>query len=467
MRHESFFLIASFFIALLLYGQQGPAPLRLTMRDAIAMGLKANLGVQVAGTQVSEASGTLERQRSVLLPHVTADHQTSFQNRNLQAFGLSAQALGLSIPGLTFPVTVGPFSNYDYRISASQTVLDFQAKHTVRAGDHQQQSARLTYQDARDQVVRQAAGLYLSAQSAAAQVESAEARVTTSQALVQLAEDQHKNGLATAVDVLRAQVQLRRDEQSLLADRNAYQTSLLSLTRYLGISPGTPIGIADHLSLYEPKTPGIAEALPAALKARSDYLSLRSQREALIEQQKASRARYLPRLTIDGNYGVLGRSYGTMPGIGAIEATLAVTVFDHDREGEQKELASRIERINDQIADYERGIEQDLRKALLDLDTTRQQVSVTQSALELSQRELELAKDRFKNGLTDNLEVVTAQSSLQGAQDDYILSLAQHEDALMSLIRAMGASEQSYQRFLGEGSISPDNVSPDKKEVRP
>ncbi len=448
--------LVSVLIVCALSAQQGP-PLRLTLREAIAMGLKSNLGVLVADTQVSEAAGTVERRHALLLPHLGADHQTSFQNRNLQAFGFSAQALGLHIPGLQFPITVGPFSNYDYRIFGSQTVFDLQALHAYRASERVEAAARLNFRDARDQVVRQTAALYLGVQSAAAQLQAAEARVETSRALAQLAEDQHKNGLATALDVLRAQLQLRRDEQSVLSARNAYQTSLLALTRYLGMRPGIAVEAADRLALHPVAAPSVEESLPTALQARSDYLALRTQREALLEQQKASRARYLPKLTVDGNYGVLGRSYGTMPGVGAIEATLSVTVLDRDREGEQKELASRIQRIDSQIADYERGIEEELRKALLDLDTATQAVAVAESALDLARRELALARDRFKNGLSDNLEVVTAQSSLQEAEDDSILSLARHEDAVMALVRALGAGEQSYDKYLGDSSSVPSN----------
>jgi hypothetical protein len=60
-----------------------------------------------------------------------------------------------------------------------------------------------------------------------------------------------------------------------------------------------------------------------------------SQREGVLEQEKASGARYLPKFSIDGKYGVLGRSYGTMPGIGSIEGVISIDLFDRDRNGEE------------------------------------------------------------------------------------------------------------------------------------
>ena len=451
----------SLLLAPLARAQQDPAPLRLTLRGAIELGLKSNLGVLVAGTQVSEAGGTTERRRSALYPHVSAEHASVLQNRNLKAFGLSLPA------GFNLPTVVGPFSNYDYRLYASQSLIDRQTTHVVRASQRQEDAAKLSYQDVRDQVVRQAAGLYLDAQAQAAEVEAAKARVATSQALAQLAQDQHGNGLATGVDVVRAQVQLQRDRQSLLVAQDSYQTSLLVLQRFLGMRPGSPLELADPLAFHQVPLPNLGEALHNALEARSDYRSLRAQRESLAEQMKASRARYLPKLSVDGNYGLLGRSYGTMPGIGAIEGTVAITVFDRDRNGEQKEIASHIQRIDSQMADLEHGIEQDLRKAMLDLESAEQQVSVTQAGFDLAQRELELVRDRFKNGLSDNVEVVTAQSSLQAAQDDHILSLARHEDAIMALIRAMGATEKIYQSYLGDRTSLPPTANPGDEAPRP
>lgn len=415
---------------------------RLTLREAIALAVKNNLSVRVAGTQVDEASGTRERRLSALLPHASSQSYASLQNRNLRAFGFS-------FPGAPIPLTVGPFSNYDFRFFADQTLVDRHAYHSWEASKRQEDATKLTYQDMRDLVVRVAAGYYLDGQAAAAEVEAAKARVETSQALEKLARDQHAAGLATGVDVLRAQVQLQRDQQSLLVAQDSYQTSLLVLQRYLGLRPGAPLELADRLEFRSIALPEAGQAVQTALEARADYRSLRAQRESLVEQQKASRARYLPTLSVSGNYGPFGRSFGELPGIGLIQGTLSFTIFDRDRSGEAKELRSRLDRVDEQIADLQRGIEQDVRKALLDLASAEQQVSVTQAGVDLATSELKLAEDRFRHGVTDNIEVITAQSSLQSAQDDHITALARHADARMALARALGATEQNYENYLG------------------
>jgi outer membrane protein TolC len=420
---------------------QQTAPRRLTLREAIGLALKQNLSVRVASTQVEELEGTRERRLASLLPHVSGDALANRQNIYLGAMGISVPII---------PSVVGPFAHYDFRLAANQALIDRQAYHNWKASEKQVQASKLSYQDMRDLVVQQTAGLYLDGQAAAAEVEAAESRVTTSQALERLARDQHDQGLATAVDLVRAQVQLARDRQNLLVARDTYQTSLLTLARFLGLSSGTPLELAEPLQFHRVQAPDIAQALDTALGARSDYRSLLTQRESLMEQQKASRARYLPKLSVNGDYGPQGRNFGSVAGIGEIQGTLTFTLFDRDRNGEQKELESRVKRLSEQIDDLSRGIEEDLRKALLDLDSAESQVSVTEAALHLAERELTLAQDRFRNGVTDNIEVVTAQDALASAQDDRILALARHADAGMALARALGATETIYQTYLGE-----------------
>lgn len=421
-------------------GQQSP-PRRLTLRDAIGLALKQNLSVRVASSQQEELKGTRERRRASLLPHVNGDALANRQNIDLSA-------LGISFPGV--PMVVGPFSHYDFRVSASQSLIDLHAYHNWKASEKQEEAAQLDYQDARDLVIRQAAGLYLNSQASAAEVEAAESRVVNSQTLEKLARDQHAEGLATAVDEVRAQVQLARDQQTVLVARNAYQNSLLALAHFLGLSPGTPLELAEPLKFHHVESADPGQVMHTALEARSDYAALVKQRDALNEQLKASRARYFPSLSVNGDYGAIGRGFNSPAGTGEIQGTLTVTLFDRDRAGEKTELQSQVKRLDAQIDDLNHEIEQELRKAVLDLESTENQVTVTEAAVHLAERELSLAQDRFRNGVTDNIEVVTAQASLASAQDDRITALAQHADAVMALVRSLGGTEKIYQTYLSE-----------------
>jgi len=441
-RQWRFRLLSVFACALQAAGvAQSQAPYRLTLKEAIDKALQANLSVLVSGTRVHESEGTAARRFSNLLPHVRTEAYANYQNRNLRAFGLS-------IPGLPVPQVIGPFSNYDFRIYADQSILDLESYRSWKASKEQLESGKLDFQDARDLIVRSVASLYLNGQAAEARIEAAHSRVRASEALDALARAKHDAGTATGVDVLRAQVQLANDQQALLVAQNQYKQALLALARNIGIDPGTELELAEPLQFQPIPTSQAETVIASALFARSDYLSLASQRQSLTEQQRANRARWYPKLSLNGNYGALGRSMGDLRGIGLIQGQIDFTIFDHDREGEAKELSSRIERVDDQLADLRRGIAEDIREALLNLESSSNQVKVAQQGRDLAERELELTQDRFQSGVTNNVEVVTAQDELARAQENYILAVASYADAKFALARAAGGTEKNLGQYM-------------------
>jgi outer membrane protein TolC len=383
---------------------QRPATNRLTLQDAIQKGLQANLGVLISGTRVEEAEGTRLRSLSAaLLPRVTTQAYANVQNRDLRAFGIS-------LPGT--PEVVGPFSNYDVRVYAQQNIVDLASYRQLKAAQSALDAGKMDYQDARDLIVRSVAALYLNAQSAAARANAAQSRVTDSSTLLKLAKDKHDAGTATGVDVLRAQVQLANDKQALLVAENQYKQSLLTLARNLGLSPGTPLELAETLQYRSLSQPEPETLVSAALLSRADYLSLARQREGLAEQQRANAARWYPKLSLNGNFGGIGRSIGGIQGTGLIQGQVDFAVFDRDRSGEAQQIASRLKRIDEQAADLRLGVEQDIREAILNLESAAEQAAVAKDGQDLAQRELELSQDRFQSGTANNVEVVTAQDEL-------------------------------------------------------
>ena len=442
LRIAAFLFVAGLAASVTAAAQQ-PAPYRLTLQDAIQKALQANLSVLAAGTRVEEAEGTrMRRLSAALLPRVNAQTYANYQNHDLQA-------QGLSFSGLPIPKMVGPLSNYDFRVYAQQNVIDLASYRGFKASERALDAGKMDYRDARDLIVRAIAALYLNAQSAEARVDAAQSRVTDSSTLYKLAKDKHDAGTATGVDVLRAQVQLANDRQALLIADNQHKQSLLELARNLGMSPATPLEIAEPLDYHPLKQPEIDTLAPAAMLARADYLSLDSQRAGLVEQQRASRARFYPKLSVNGNFGEIGRSIGSVQRTGLLQGQIDFTLFDRDRNGEAQELASRVKRIDDQIADLRRGIDEDIRDALLNLDSATEQVAVAREGKELARRELQLAQDRFQSGTANNVEVVTAQDELARAEENYILAVSSHADAKFALARALGDTETNIAKFMG------------------
>ena len=406
-----------------------PHALRLTLRDAIERGLRANLQILVAETHLEEAQATGKRARALLLPKVYGESTASIQNRSLRAFGISA-------PG--FPNVVGPFSLYDFRVYVNQPVLDLSAYHLYKGSQRQEEAARLSREDARAVITRAVSALYLSGQSAEARTEAARTRVATGEALLKLARDRRDVGVATGVDVLRAEVALTNGRQRLLEAENSASQVLLRLARATGISLSTSIELAEPLTFTPAPALGLDAVLARVLETRPDYLALAEQRGAAVAEKRSVKARRLPRLDVRADYGGIGRNLGEINQTGTIQGRISVPLFDGDRGGEIAQIEARLRRIDYQLADMRVGIEQELREALLNLESAAAQVEVARHGKQLAERELELSRARFETGVTNNIEVINAQDAVARAQENEILALTRHADGRSALERAMG-----------------------------
>jgi outer membrane protein TolC len=421
----------------------GQTPHRLTLEEAIQEGLRNNLRVLAAETRVHEATGAQQRSLARLLPRARGESFAAMQTRNLRAFGID-------IPGRP-PIVgpVGPFSTYDFRVYVDQPLLDLPTYHRWKASEKRTQVARHDYQDIRDLIIRQVAALYLNAQAAQARLEAVDSRVATAQELHRLAREQRDAGVATGVDVLRSQVELANERQRMLEARNNLKQSLLLLARSIGFELGEPLELADPLKFQAVVLPDIPGAVQAALGKRPDYRSLQVQQQALAEEEKSNQRRWLPRLSFGGNYGAIGANLGEIRGTGALQGTVSLELFDWDRKGERAELEGRRQGLQHRMADLHRGIEQEIRQALLDLESATQEVDVAQQGQRLAQRDLELSRERFQAGVTTNIEVTAAQEALARAQENRIIALTRHADAKAALARALGATEEIYRHYLG------------------
>ncbi|MGE5323292.1 MAG: TolC family protein, partial [Actinomycetota bacterium] len=102
-----------------------------------------------------------------------------------------------------------------------------------------------------------------------------------------------------------------------------------------------------------------------------------------------------------------------------------------------------------QLEDLHNRVEQEIRSALLDVQTSNQQVAVAQQSIDLANEELKQAQDRFKAGVSGSLDVVQAQESVATANETYIQALYLNNVAKLTLARALGVAEKQTRVFLG------------------
>jgi len=425
-------------------GTASSTPLALTLHDAIDRGLKANLGLLVSASASEIARGQRLRALSALMPQVSGQVSETVEQLNLKTIGFT-----FSIPGVALPTIVGPFQYTDLRASASLTIFDYNKWKNYRSSQESQRAAQLSYQDARDLVVQAVANAYLQVTADASRAESIRAQVATDQALYDRTADQKKAGTSPGIDVLRSQVELKQQQQRLLAQENQLAKDKLALGRVIGLPIGQDFNIAEAAP-YSPLTSITQEqALRTALEQRLDYQSAKAQVRAAEEAVRATRAERYPTVGVTGDYGDIGPTIGESHGTFTFMASLKFNIFDGGRiSSDEIQAKAVLKQRRDELADLGGQIDYQVRAAFLDIQSAADQVAVAKTNLDLANQTLEQARDRFTAGVTDNIEVVQAQQSVASANDNLIFALYSHNLAKVALARALGAAEQGIRKLM-------------------
>jgi outer membrane protein TolC len=419
-------------------------PIALTLRGAIDRGLKANLGLLVSDSASEIARGQRLQSLSALLPSVNGQISQTEEQINLKTFGFN-----FSFPGVQIPTIVGPFHYTDIRAYASWNAFDYTARKNYRSAQETARAARLSAQDARDLVVQAVAASYLQIIADSSRSDAIRSQVQTAQALYDRAADQHNAGTSPAIDVLRSQVELKQQQQRLLAQDNQLAKDKLALGRVIGLPPGQDFNIAEAVP-FSPLTSITQEqAVRTALEQRSDYQSSQAQVRAAEDAVSAARGQRYPTGSITADYGDIGTTLASSHGTFTFVAAAKFNIFDSGRiSADVIQAKAALKQRQDELADLGAQIDYQVRTAFLDIRTAADQVAVAESNLDLANQTLVQARDRFSAGVTDTIEVVQAQESVATANDSLIAALYGHNLAKVALARALGGAEQGIQRVM-------------------
>ena len=431
-------------------------PLRLSLDQAVAMGLKNNLGLKEAENNEKQLRGEKYEALQEFLPTLILSGATGVYQHNLAALGFSPGIIGQFssfFPGGKVPSQV-PFITRDDltqgQISFSQTLFSGPVIAGYKAAGAAERAAYFAKMSARGEVVQQVASAYLHSIAAASEVDNAKALEAEDQVSLNHAHDAHEAGTVANLDELRARVQLQTQQQVRINAETAVEKDLILLKREIGVAPGQPVVLTDPAPFSDLAAQTPEEVRTIAYKNRQDYQNLQNQAVEYKAIHNAYRSQRLPTLSLGGNYAVSDVSGIGTHGNFVAQGTVNIPLFREAKlRGDVEASHAQLEAIDDQLADLRSHIDQQVRSALLDVNASAQLITVARSNVELATRELSDETDRVNAGVDDNLPLVTAQASLAAAQSNLVDSLYQYNLSKLALARSAGILEQQYRDYLG------------------
>jgi outer membrane protein len=426
-------------------GAAARGPLQLSLKRAVELATspEGNANIQLSGEALKQAQARSAESRAALLPDL--ESSVTYQNRteNLAALGIN---VNVPIPGFVFPKFVGPFNTMDARLTASQSVFDISSIRRFQASKVGVTAAKSDVDSAGEQVAAQVARDYLAAVKADADVETAQANVTLSQALLKQAENEKTAGTGTGIEVTRAKVQLANDQQRLLVAKNARRSAHLQLLRAMSLRLDTEVELTDKLGYVPIDAITLEQAKAQALKERPDYKAQQERETSARLAANATKLERMPTVAAFGDYGSIGTGLDSALPTRTYGVSVRVPIFDGGRrDARRAESASQYRSEKVRTNDLREQVELDVRLALDALQSADDEVKVAKEGLELSQNELAQARRRYAAGVTNGIEVTDAQTRLERALDNQTAALYSYNRARIDLAQALGRVRATVQ----------------------
>jgi outer membrane protein TolC len=419
---------------------------RLSFHEAIQRGLDYNLGALGLAQALRQSKGQARVARGGLLPNLSASLSETEQQTNLAVAGIKFKS---PIAGFSIPTIVGPFNYFDLRARLTQTIADLTAWKNYRSAQENARAAELSAKDARDLVTLAVGGAYLQVLAAKARVESARAQLETANALFQQTSQQRAVGIVAQTDVNRSQVQMLTQQERLTTLQNDLAKQKINLARLTGLPANDRFELSDEMPFSPPPAIDVENALRDAYARRDDLKAAETQIRAAQLTKSAARAERLPSLSLSADYGANGLNPNDAHGTFSVVGTLTVPIWRGGRtEGDIEQADAALSQRRAEVEDLRGKIESDVRSAFLDLQAAANQVDVANTNLKVTKETLDLTRQRFQAGVSDNVEVVQAQESVASAELDRINSVFAHNVAKLSLARAIGGAAESLSQFL-------------------
>lgn len=435
--------------------QQEPADQRVSLAQAVSLALTRNFGILSA----------LDAERAVRYSERVAF--AAFYPKLFPSYRRSSEGASTLGAELTqrLPWTGGSFSaagmrtsldetegalasrSTDLRLSLTQPLLrgfgpsvtGYDVKNSRRARQAQQRSLELIRQRlAIDvaasfyQVLRQRQLIDVSRQSLA----RSEGLRDASQARMQV-------GLASRLDVLRAELQASQARDALVSAEAALGSALEQFRVLLGLDPREPIepegGALPEVGESEDEA---VEALVArALDRRLELLEARDQVEDGERSYRVARQALLPQLDLNLVHSEL-RSSDPFRTADKRTTVFLSTSYPIERTADRAgaavaELDLLARRRAVQQREFE--IEAEVRAAIRTLGQIRKRVEFQKQSLDLAEQQHQLATLRYQRGLASNFDVVDAEAALVAARTALVSLQADYQVARFQLLRVTGS----------------------------
>jgi outer membrane protein len=446
MRKSFCALLALLLLAPVVWAQRKP----LSLDEAIAAGLEASPALHASRMKAESSAARTREVAAARLP----------------SFRLGAGYTRLSeVPPfeVTLPISPTPivvsqnyFNNWNLRLAVQQPIF---TGFRLEAGA---ESARMLERSAGFDLAKDRSELVYAIKSAYwVLVRARDYEAVVAEMIGQVREHLkdvrafYDQGLLVKNEVLRAGIQLSNAELAGIDATNAVEVARTALNSLIGFPVGTDLELTTSAESQASRVPGSAEAgdeaaaarilLDTALAGRPEIKAAEFRIKASEAGLKAAKAGRYPQISLAGNYYYLRPNSRYMPALDRFKGTWDVAIavsFDVWNWGQTRNQAQQAKAQLAQARDARDVLEDqavlEVTQCRLALTQARRKIGVAAEAVEQADENLRLVRERFRQGVALNADVLDAEVFLLQAKTTKVQAAIELVLAQARLEKALG-----------------------------
>lgn len=448
---KRFILIVAIFLSNTLLQAQTVKKI-ITIEKAIDLALTQNLNVIQARNNVEVQQSSYWTSIGSLLPTINASG--SFQRRQdwRPATGTRQQF----IPGIgviDIPGTSGYSSSNSYSTTISTNLTLFNGFANIanlNRSTFNIRAAENSYERSKQNIIYQTHQLFLNLVRTYQLFKVNEENLKRSQRQLERIEEANRVGSVSLADVYRQRVATGNDELALINAQNNFEKAKADLALFLSIDHYTdyefdvqnfPTDIdTNEFSFFSEQYSDVDKLFKTALENRPDFKASENNLYSTSASVTIAKSGFYPIVSASTNYNLANETLSKIKDNRLLSLNLGISlpIFS----GFQTKNAVEQATINNKYAEElfkqnERQILVDIQKAILDFESAKKQLKVTQTSVISAEMDLKTAEEKYNLGAGTLLDLLIANANYLNALSNkvnsvmlYLLSKKQIEYAL-------------------------------------
>ncbi|MBN2281499.1 MAG: TolC family protein [Candidatus Marinimicrobia bacterium] len=250
-------------------------------------------------------------------------------------------------------------------------------------------------------------------------------------------------GIITSNELLKAMVRLNEAKMNLLKAQNGRDLAKMALCRHLGLPIDSTIELKtekmDDYSVIDNQYSGDEFA-----NQRNELKMLQESVNITKSMEQVALSGYLPNLVLTGNYTTLNPNpYNSLKeefgGGWNVGLSAQFDIFSWNERGHKVASARHTRKAAEQkLEDTQNLIKLDIQQSVYKVNEIVRQIRLAESTLSQAEKNLQITRDNFREGIATSTDVLDAQILWQRANSELIDSNSEYQINLAKYYKAIG-----------------------------